>query len=394
MGLEMKNRSDIKIGITTDVVDTTIQHRGVSTTVKALVENIAKVNTDYNFNLIHFNENLDDIYQLGLNEIIVKPFSTPSPVLSKTLANIFRAPKLIKNLDVIHFTNPYLFDFPLFFLSRAKKILIVYDTCYFLSDRPELKRLFYKNPKTWAYHKLWKFLLPKIKAKIDLYISISDGTKEDVIKCLNVPSEKIRTVHLGIDDLFKPINIDKLDNSFSQFEPFILTDRPYSSLIKVYHELKKRGIKHKLIGFSGRDYVTKEEIIEFGLENDVHFLGYVSKEDLVKLYNTADLYVRLVYFTGFAIPTVEAMACGCPVVVSNADAAPEVVGDAGILIDPHKLDEWVDKIYEVLTDEKLRDKMSKKGLERAKMFSWKKTAEETLKAYDEILGIDSYDKEN
>ncbi len=373
----------MEIGITTDVVDSSMYHRGVPISVKRIIKNIVRIGSNYNFHLIHFYRNSDEIYHLGLDEIIVKPYSIPSTVLSKTLANIFRAPKLLKDLDIIHFTNPFLNDFPLFFLPKTKKILTIWDMAYYL---PESRAKFRERPKAWIYQSLWKLMLPRIKNKIDMYITISHGTKEGILKYLKIPEEKIRVIHLGVDDIFRPIEIEKTNDPLLPDEPFILTDKPYPALFKIYYNLKKRGIKHKLIVFSGRDYPGgKETVINLGLEKDVLFLGYVSNEELVKLYNTADLYVRFVYFTGFGIPTVEAMACGCPVVVSNADAAPEVVGDAGILLSPYNLNEWVNKIYEVLTNEELRREMAKKGIERAKMFSWKKTAEKTLKVYREVL---------
>jgi len=372
----------MEIGITTDIVDASEYHRGVPISVKYLVKNIVRIESNYNFHLIHFYRNSDEIYHHGLDEIIVKPYFTPSTVLSKTLANIFRSPKLLKDLDVIHFTNPFLNDFPLFFHPKTKKILTIWDMAYYL---PESKAKFRERPKAWAYQNLYKLILPIIKNKIDMYISISHGTKEGMIKYLKIPEEKIRVVHLGVDDAFRPVEIEKSDDSLLPDKPFILTDKPYPALFKIYHNLKKRGIKHKLIVFSGRGYVTDDTIVNLGLQRDVQFLGYVSKEELVKLYNAADLYVRFVYFTGFGIPTVEAMACGCPVVVSNADAASEVVGDAGILLDPHNIDEWVDAIYEVLTNEGLRQDLIKKGLKRAKMFSWERTAKETIKVYEGVL---------
>ena len=370
----------MEIGITTDVVDSSMYHRGVPISVKYLVKNIVRIESNYNFHLIHFYRNSDEIYQLGLDEIIVKPYSIPSTVLSKTLTNIFRAPKLLKDLDVIHFTNPFLNDFSLFFLSKTKKILTIWDMAYYL---PESRAKFRERPKAWIYQNLWKLILPRIKNKIDMYISISHGTKEGMIKYLKIPEKKIRVVHLGVNDIFRPIEIEKTNDLPD--EPFILTDKPYPALFKIYYNLKKRGIKHKLIVFSGRDYPGgKETVINLGLEKDVFFGGYVSNKELVKLYNTADLYVRYVYYTGFGIPTVEAMACGCPVVVSNADAAPEVVGDAGILLDPNNVDEWVDAMYEVLTNEGLRQDLIKKGLKRAKMFSWEKTAKEIIKVYEDV----------
>lgn len=381
----------MKVGITTSVIDSTLNKRGVANTVKYLIKHLNSLDENIDLNLIHFHENTDEIYQVGLNEIIIKPFKTPFNLFSKHLSNFLKTPKLVEELDIIHITNPFIYDFPLFFIKNKIKILTIYDTCYFLKNRPEMKNLFKRNPKVWLYHKLWKFLLPIIKDKIDMFISISDGTKQDMIKYLKIPEEKIKTIHLGADEIYRPISVNRTLEDYIPKGPFILTDRPHTEIAKIFYNLKKKGINHKLVGFSGREYVTKEYLEKLGIEKDVQLLGYVSKDHLLKLYNTADLYVRFVHFTGFGIPTVEAMACGCPVMVSNSDAGPEVVGDAGVLGDPYNPDEWTGKLYEILTNDSMRKLLSKKGLKRAEKFSWKYTANATFDVYEEIMRRENYE---
>ena len=114
------------------------------------------------------------------------------------------------------------------------------------------------------------------------------------------------------------------------------------------------------------------------------FTGYLPDEDLPALYNAADLFVYPSIYEGFGLPPLEAMSCGCRVITSNTSSLPEVVGDAGIMIDPYDTDALTSSIYEVLTNNELRADMVKKGLERAKMFSWEKTAEETLEIYKDV----------
>lgn len=125
--------------------------------------------------------------------------------------------------------------------------------------------------------------------------------------------------------------------------------------------------------------------ISHNLQNDVIFTGYISDGDLPALYNAADLFVYPSLYEGFGLPPLEAMACGCPVITSNTSSLHEVVGDAGIMVDPYDVDRLADAMHKVLSNDGLREDMIKKGLERAEMFSWEKTARETLKVYEEVI---------
>lgn len=126
------------------------------------------------------------------------------------------------------------------------------------------------------------------------------------------------------------------------------------------------------------------EHISHNLQNDVIFTGYVLDGDLPALYNAADLFVYPSLYEDFGLPPLEAIACGTPVITSNTSSLPEVVGDAGIMVDPHDVDRLADAMYKVLTNDGLREDMIKKGLERAKMFGWEKCARETLEVYEEV----------
>jgi len=108
------------------------------------------------------------------------------------------------------------------------------------------------------------------------------------------------------------------------------------------------------------------------------------------LYAGASVYMYVSLYEGFGLPILEAMSCGCPVITSNVSSMPEVAGDAAILVDPYSVEEISSAIEKALSDEKLRTEMRKKGQERAKMFSWRKTAEETLQVYKETCGGGKY----
>ena len=159
------------------------------------------------------------------------------------------------------------------------------------------------------------------------------------------------------------------------------------SLILAYNEIKKKFPEYKLIigGAKGWGYKNIFQIIDnLGIDKDIIFTGYIPEKDLPSLYNSAELFVYPSFYEGFGLPPLEAMACGTPVITSNTSSLPEVVGNAGIMVDPNNVNQLADAMYKVLTDDNLRRDMIKKGLKRAKMFSWKKTAKETLKVYEEV----------
>jgi glycosyltransferase involved in cell wall biosynthesis len=108
-------------------------------------------------------------------------------------------------------------------------------------------------------------------------------------------------------------------------------------------------------------------------------MDYVMAEDLPALYNGAAVMTLPALYEGFGLPPLEAMACGTPVVVSNISSMPEVVGDAGGLIDPNDVDSIAQGLLKVLTDPKMKEEMSRKGIERSRRFTWKACAQETLK---------------
>jgi len=142
-----------------------------------------------------------------------------------------------------------------------------------------------------------------------------------------------------------------------------------------------------IVGNYGWDY---EKILslpkKLGIENRVKFLGYVGEDETPALYNAASVFVLPSFFEGFGLPILEAMACGCPVITSNVSSMPEIAGNAAVLVDPKNDDEIAGKILEVLENEKLQSELKKKGLARAKEFSWEKCAKETFKVLKGIAG--------
>ena len=206
------------------------------------------------------------------------------------------------------------------------------------------------------------------------------------MRYLGVPEEKIKVIYLAPDEKFRQINV-KIPNFIDS--SFILSNDINAKLIEIFYRLRKKRVRNKLVIFgeihkSGKNKLNKV-IKNLNLGENIIFLGYVPGEELVRLYNTADLFIRFRWCEGFGLPSLEAMACGCPVIVSNVGSLPEVVGDAGVLVNVDDMEEWVEKIYYILTHEDFRRELTKRGLEQAKKFSWEKTAKETLETYHQVL---------
>jgi glycosyltransferase involved in cell wall biosynthesis len=233
-------------------------------------------------------------------------------------------------------------------------------------------------------------------------ITISDYTKNELIKYTKISADKIKTIYLGADDEFKKLSSDEIADARLEYnlpENFILyvgseqSRKNFPLLIKAFYNLKKKyNLKEIKLVKAGSPQISEVQrrkifdlIEQLNLQDDVIFTDYVSDEYLVKLYNAADLFVYPSLYEGFGLPPLEAMACGCPVITSNTSSLPEVVGEAGIMIDPNDINSLTESMYTVLTDKGLKEELSKKSLERAKMFSWKKTAAETWKIYEQVL---------
>jgi len=133
---------------------------------------------------------------------------------------------------------------------------------------------------------------------------------------------------------------------------------------------------------------TLRTIEELEISNSVILTGYVPEADLPALYSGALCFVYPSYFEGFGLPPLEAMKCGVPVIVGDNTSLPEVVGDAGVLVNPFDIDDMAAGIERVITDSELRMQLRVKGLERAKLFDWQETARQTLAVYKRAAGAE------
>jgi len=369
----------LKIGLITTVMDST--KTGIGWYCYNLIKNMIKLDRSNEYILIHREKNDNYLYKICKEELI--PY--PKIPVKKTIGNYIQLPlKLRKlNLDIVHEMSqipPFLIDF------ECGKLVTIHDLSAILYPET-FDRL------TVIFH---RYILPQTLKKTDIVITDSYNSKKDIVKLLDFPEEKVEVVYLGVDEIFKPIEVsENFLKKYNIVGPYILyvgTLEPRKNvptLLKAFYKLKKKyNIPHNLviIGKIGWKYQEIFRILkELKLQKYVILTGYVPRVDLPKFYSSADIFVYPSIYEGFGLPPLEAMACGCPVVTTNVSSLPEVVGDAGIMVSPYDVEMLATAIYNVLTDDSLRKTLSIKGLNRAKKFSWKKTAEKTLEIYRKFI---------
>jgi len=235
--------------------------------------------------------------------------------------------------------------------------------------------------------------------QMDLILTYSEHTKQDAVATLGIDAELIRVTPLAAHEQYRPL--EDRQQVRAVLEKHGLTQHPYvlnigtleprknlSRLLEAFHQLKQQNpaLEHELVLVGAKGDLHEaiwETLQRLQLESQVRWLGYVPFEDLPALLNGADLFVYPSLYEGFGLPPLEAMACGTPVVASSSTSLPEVVGDAGVLVDPSSVEQLAEGMRRVLTDEQLRGTLRDKALRRAQTFSWEKTARLTLAAYEE-----------
>lgn len=233
--------------------------------------------------------------------------------------------------------------------------------------------------------------------KADHIIAVSGFTKKSLVELYNIPDGKVSVTYESYNDkVFKKIYGPEvgefrarycLPSKFMLYPAATWPHKNHINLVRAYKILKERfGLEDKLVftGIKKQNHsAVAKEIERLGLKEDIIHIGYLPYEDLPLLYNAASLLVFPSLFEGFGIPVVEAMAVGLPVACSNTTSLPEVAGNAAVLFNPEDPDDIAVKVH-MLCDANLRNALIEKGLERARSFTWERTAAETLKVYEEV----------
>lgn len=321
-------------------------------------------------------ENKHNIAKLFLNIFVRKPLNF--------FGSFVKIPKFDVAVSPIYVFNKK--------IHALEKYIILYDAI------PVLFSDYYKTPRS-NRHYWFNVLVKYIKTdKTCKYFAISESTKKDFVRLLNMNPDDIVVMPLAANDKFYPEKDDgKIKKICEKYN--IPTDKKYVfslctleprknliRAVKTFIEfIKKNNIDDMVFVLGGAHWdkfigKLESEIRDLGKYKDkIIRAGYIMDEDLAALYSGAQWFIYTSQYEGFGMPPLEAMKCGCPVITSNNSSLPEVVGDAGIMIDWDSDEQHIAAYEKYYTDEKYRKEMANKGLERAKMFSWEKTVDIIIK---------------
>jgi glycosyltransferase involved in cell wall biosynthesis len=265
---------------------------------------------------------------------------------------------------------------------RGKLIVTIHDVSFL--EHPE-----WFPPRLRMVKKL---LIPRAARRADVVITGSEYSRHAIARTCRVSLDKIILTPYAAGVWARPVNVEEHQDILQKYfleTPFLLgvglrdVRKNVQIIIKALDILSQRNnvpnIKLALCGS------VEQFPAEVASHPNVQFLGWVPQEDLPQLYAHAAAAVYPSLYEGFGLPVLEAMACGCPMICSNATSLPEVAGDAALQIDPHDAGAWADGIAKVLLDEALREKMISDGLTRAQKFSWERTARETREIYLSLM---------
>jgi len=267
---------------------------------------------------------------------------------------------LKKPVDILHAQ----YHLPAF--SSAQGIITVHDVSFMRYPEFFTRREYLKM----------RALLPISLKRANKIITISEYSKKEIMNFFGVTPEKIKVIYCGGGEEFCPADyvpeVDAVKKKYHLPEKFILCvsnlqpRKNLPRLIKAYVNLRKNQpeVKHKLVIVGEKAWLYSDifaSLKESGLPDEIILIGYIPTRNLPSLYSAADLFVYPSILEGFGLPALEAMACGCPVITSNTSSLPEVVGDAGIMVDPYNIERLAKAMSEVLNNEALRKIDRKNG---------------------------------
>ncbi|MBI4318695.1 MAG: glycosyltransferase family 4 protein [Chloroflexi bacterium] len=364
---------------------TSYRGAGISRYIRSTVSHLRHLAGDDEYSVFLGDPNLPPEFSPGARfRPVISRLPTARPVVRILWEQLILPLELIsRDIDVLHSTG-YVQPFA----CSRRSVVTVHDLSFELF--PEAF-----NRANRLY--LGAFTRFSVR-RADRIIAVSENTKRDLVRLLGAEPEKIDVIYHGVETFFRPIDDAVLLDAFRRehqvpehYILFVGTLEPrknLKTLVAAFARLKRAGFPHKLViggakGWRWGDvFATVEEL---GLAQEVVFIGYVDLARQPLWYNCADLFAYPSVYEGFGFPVLEAMACGTPVVTSRAASLPEVVGEAGQLVDPTDASAMAEAMVRVLVSPDLRQEMREKGLERASSFSWHEAARQTRDTYTRCL---------
>ncbi|MCK4352498.1 glycosyltransferase family 4 protein [candidate division WOR-3 bacterium] len=370
---------NMRVGIDARVLQTGLRNKGIGTYTYNLIKKLIELNTKHEFIFYVFKnepipEMLREFELIKVNRYKRLNFIWQQFTESKGDIDIFHT--LVCLGPTREIILPY--------FQRIPTIATIYDL--------NLMHLNDEWPRYFSRTRDYRIQLRSIK-KVSKIITISNYVKKDIINTLYIDKDKIEIIYPGIStNVFKQLeDTDLLEhvkqkyNISSRFL-FAVGEQPNKNIGVIFRVLRELRDDIQLVVVGKKENCKEIYFLkDLRLENRVIFTNEIPEKELVIFYNLAALLIFPSLAEGFGLPVLEAMACGCPVVASNAWSLPEVVGTGGLMFSPYDIKGMANAIIQILTDKKFKKELIMRGFEQAKKFSWQKCAKETLELYEEVI---------
>lgn len=289
--------------------------------------------------------------------------------------------RLLGGVDVYHAVNYVLPP-----VSKARRVLSIHDLSFIRFPQ-------WSSPKIVAP---FRRSIMRHAHEADAVIACSQATKNDIVSLLHLEPERVHVIYDAADPLFAPASKEEAANRVRKelgidgpFFLFVGTIEPRKNITTLVEAFARADVPHRLVIAGGRGWNSEEVfacIERKGIRDRVCTTGYIQDRSLFPaLYNAATALVFPSWYEGFGLPVLEALACGCPVIASNAASLPEVGGDAVLYADPEDVALFARHIEAVAMDETLRGELRERGRVQAARFSWTTCAKETLACYRSVV---------
>lgn len=361
----------MNIGV--DARPLTYQLTGIGIYLKHLLNTLQKIDNENNYYLISNGQ---------INCVLGNPnwFKIEGRYKKKLVSTFWmqcQAPILSLKLRLDLFWGPR-HNLPILLPHKTRTVVTIHDVVH----------RFY--PSTMALPNLLveRLLMKWSVLKADRIITGSRSTASDIQKAYRVDCDKIMTVRLGAPLL--PTGGREYEVYPQKYFLFVGTLEPRKNFCRMFKafeliEPERYGVHLVIVGGEGwKNKAFLKKIRLHPLNGHIHLKGYVDRNQLASFYGNALCVLFPSVYEGFGLPVLEAMSCGTPVITSNISSMPEVAGDAAFLVDPYDVDALVKAMHEILTNEKLRKSLAKKGFRRVKKFSWERCARQTLEVFNMV----------